>query len=232
MLSRYKDSVGVWTIAAGITDNAGVSIRPSTYTGTLTVPQAMDLFAEALKKYEDRVRRRFAGFTLTQAEFDAAVSFDYNTGGIFKASWVDAVKRGDRVDARRRFMLWNKPPEIKGRRTKEMDLFFEGEYSNNGTVPVYKATSAGRVIWGSRKSVPVDVLTGPIAGLDKPAGKSSTNTAVTLTGAAGAVGTATSALGGLNPWVAGVLILVVAAGVFWVIKERKKYRDAFRNLLP
>lgn len=85
VLTRYLDKAKVWTIGVGVTDAAGADIKPSKFTGAITVEQAVDMFKTVLKKYEQRVNKAVK-VPLAQHEFDALVSFDYNTGAIFKAS--------------------------------------------------------------------------------------------------------------------------------------------------
>jgi len=155
ILTRYKDSVGVWTLGAGHTAAAG-SPNPKTYLSQLTVKEALDLFAVDVQKYEKRVRKAF-GREVPQHQFDAATSFDYNTGGIHKATWVKKFNQGDMAAAKKSFMQWRRPPEIVPRRKKERDLFFEGMYSNNGHVTVYKATPQGKVLWGTADRVKVNL---------------------------------------------------------------------------
>lgn len=150
--SRYKDSVGVWTIGVGHTDAAG-GVNPANVTRELSIPEVMQIFREDIPKYEARVRKAFKK-PLTREQFDAAVSFDFNTGGIHKASWVDKFNAGDVSGARKAFMNWSKPKEIIPRRRKERDLFFNGVYSSNGMANVYPAMN-GRVQWSKGKRVNV-----------------------------------------------------------------------------
>jgi len=129
------------------------------------------MFARDLAKYETRVRKAFT-VPLAQHEFDAAVSFDFNTGAINRASWVEMINKGDRQAARAAFMRWNKPAEIIGRREKERDLFFTGRYSGNGMVMVYPSdTSSGRVLWNKGKRMrwqPPAIPTQPAQDARKP----------------------------------------------------------------
>jgi lysozyme len=151
VLSRYKDSVGVWTIGIGHTVNAGQP-DPSKVTRELSLTEVMEIFARDVAKFEKRVSKAFTK-PLSQSQFDAAVSFDFNTGGIHKASWVKKFNAGDIKGARKNFMLWRKPAEIIPRRQAECDLFFDGAYSGNGKANVYKASSSGKVLWSSGKRV-------------------------------------------------------------------------------
>lgn len=154
--SRYKDSVGVWTIGIGHTKAAG-GVDPVKVTRELSIPEVFEIFSEDLPKYEKRVRKAFTR-NLTQSQFDAAVSFDFNTGGIHKASWVRHFNAGNDTAAKKAFMSWSKPKEIIPRRKAERDLFFTGNYSSNGMANVYPASPSGRVLWGKGKRVNVRAL--------------------------------------------------------------------------
>ena len=152
--SPYKDSVGVWTVGIGHTANAGAP-DPAKHMGEeFSIARIMDMFARDVAKFEARVGKAFTR-KLTQVQFDAAVSFDFNTGAIHKASWVKHFNAGDMAKARKGFMDWRKPPEIVPRRTKERDLFFDGKYSSSGKAMVYPATRSGQVLWS--QGVPKNV---------------------------------------------------------------------------
>ena len=147
--SRYKDSVGVWTIGVGVTDAAGASIKPSQFTGTITLKQAVEMFENVLRKYERGVNRAIK-VPLEQHEFDALVSFHYNTGGISRASATKHINAGNKAKGARALLAWKKPPEIIGRRKAEVALFLHGKYGN-GKANVYPASKSGRVQWGKGK---------------------------------------------------------------------------------
>ncbi|MEP4340894.1 MAG: lysozyme [Lentilitoribacter sp.] len=151
VMSKYKDSVGVWTIGIGHTKNAGHP-DPAKVKGELPLDKIMEIFACDIKKFERRVLNAFNS-ELSQSQFDAAVSFDFNTGGIHRASWVKLFNQGHEQAARRSFMKWRKPREIIPRRQAECNLFFDGRYSSDGNVNVYRATSKGSVLWSSGNRV-------------------------------------------------------------------------------
>lgn len=151
VMSKYKDSVGVWTIGIGHTKNAGHP-DPVKVKGELPLDKIMEIFARDIKKFETRVLNAFKR-ELSQSQFDAAVSFDFNTGGIHRASWVKLFNQGHAQAARRSFMKWRKPREIIPRRQAECNLFFDGTYSSDGNVNVYRATSKGSVLWSGGKRV-------------------------------------------------------------------------------
>lgn len=147
--SPYKDSVGVWTIGVGVTDAAGAAIKPSRFTGTITVKQAVEMFENVLCEYERGVNRAIK-VPLEQHEFDALVSFHYNTGGIARASATKHINAGNKAKGARALLAWKKPPEIIKRREAEVALFLHGKYGD-GKANVYPASKSGRVQWGKGK---------------------------------------------------------------------------------
>lgn len=157
----YRDSVGVWTIGVGHTASAGKPYPQSLEKGKdLPVSDMIDLFRRDLVKYEDGVTKAVK-VPLRQHEFDALVSFHFNTGAIGRASFVKKLNAGDRVGAAAGMLDWNKPPEIIGRRRKEHKLFRDGKYTNDGKCTVYGADAAGRVQWGDGRRVSVADLIAP-----------------------------------------------------------------------
>lgn len=147
----YKDSVGVWTWSIGITNASGHNVER--YIGKpQTLERCLEVYVWALEKYADDVRRVFKDKPLNEHQFAAAVSFHYNTGGIARASWVKKWLAVDVAGAKKDFMNWSKPKEIIPRRQKERDLFFDGKWSNNGTVTEYTRVKAnGQIDWSSAK---------------------------------------------------------------------------------
>lgn len=146
----YFDSVGVatWGIghtkAAGAPDPAAMGRgMPADLTGV--VAAAIRLFRDDLAHYAAAVAAAVK-VPVTQPEFDALVSFHYNTGAIGHASLVAALNRGDRLSAATGFMNWLKPPEVIGRRKKESELFRDGIYPT-GPVNVWQVSLAGHVIY-------------------------------------------------------------------------------------
>lgn len=147
--AAYLDSVGVWTFGVGHTASAGTPDPAKMPRGMPTnidavIDDALTIFASDLEKYEARVLDAIK-VPLKQHQFDALVSFDFNTGGIYRAKLTRAINAGD-PDAARHFMGWLKPPEIRKRRTAEMRLFQTGDYDANGTdVPIWRADSNGKL---------------------------------------------------------------------------------------
>lgn len=154
VICPYLDSVKVWSFGVGHTASAGLPTPSKMVKGKeLPLSYVIDVLIQDLAKFEARVSRAFK-VTLTQEQFDAAVSFDFNTGDIDTCTWVKRFNAGDIVGAREAFMWYHIPAEIIPRREKECALFFDGVYAYDGkTVPVYRASAKGTVIWGSRKLV-------------------------------------------------------------------------------
>ncbi|MBW8465149.1 lysozyme, partial [Acidovorax sp.] len=98
----YRDPVGIWTIGYGFTKG----VRQG---DTMTREQADQRLRVELADYEAGVLR-VTGGNLTQAQFDALVSFAWNVGvkGMAGSSVIKAHVRGDYQAAARAFALWNK----------------------------------------------------------------------------------------------------------------------------
>jgi lysozyme len=146
----YLDSVGVWTWGIGHTKAAGAPDpaamargMPADLDGVISA--TVQIFRHDLARYAAAVAAALT-VPVTQTEFDALVSFHYNTGAIAKASLVKALNRGDRLSAITGFMSWVKPPEVVARRKKEQALFKTGNYPA-GPVNVWQVTTSGRVVF-------------------------------------------------------------------------------------
>lgn len=149
VLDPYLDSKGVWTIGVGHTAAAGYP-NPKGFSGHLTVAEALGLFKLDVAAYEKAVSKAVT-VPLAQHEFDALVSFHYNTGAIGKATFVKKLNAGDRAGAMKGMMDWRKPPEIIPRRTAERDLFKTGKYPAPIGI-VYRADK-GKVQWGGGQRI-------------------------------------------------------------------------------
>lgn len=154
VLGPYLDSVGVWTYGVGHTAAAGgldPTKMPKHDTRGWTDAQvkeellsAISLFDWDLDSYEARVSKAIR-VPIKAHQFDALVSFDFNTGGIHRAKLTEAINTGD-VNASRHFMGWLRPPEIRKRREAEKLLFETGNYDANGDrIPIYDAIGNGRL---------------------------------------------------------------------------------------
>jgi lysozyme len=149
--TKYRDSKNIWTIGVGHTRAAGEP-DPATYTEVMPLKEVFKLFQKDVQKYADDVNAALK-VPVSQSEFDALVSFHFNTGGIKRASLVKSINAGDKKTAAKQFLSWKKPPEIMGRRKKEQKLFAEGAYSNGGKATVYPAGAKGKVMWSKGKRI-------------------------------------------------------------------------------
>lgn len=169
--SPYRDSVGIWTVGIGHTASAGAP-DPANNRRDYSIDEIMEIFARDIARFENRVNAAFK-VKPTQAQFDAAVSFDYNTGGINRAGWLKHFNAGNARASRRAFMRWCKPPQIIPRRQKECDLFFEGRYSSAGKANLYPAFN-GKVQWAQGRQVDIAALLN--AAVSPPAAKKDAST--------------------------------------------------------
>ena len=152
----YLDVKGIPTWGVGVTSRSGHRVerykdKPQ------TLERCIEIFVWLLRtEYVPDVEAEFEGHRLTEAQFAAALSFHWNTGAIGQASWCDAWKAGDVADARRRFMLYNKPSSIIERREKECSLFFDGVWTQDGlasVIPVRKPSY--KPDWGRTQQVDI-----------------------------------------------------------------------------
>jgi lysozyme len=166
----YYDSVGVLTYGIGHTAAAGSpdpAKMPKGMPANLdaALREVFETFRRDLPKYEAGVNRAVK-VPISQAQFDALVSFHYNTGAIGKASLVARLNAGDFAGAAAGFMAWKKPPEIIPRRKEEQKLFATGTYPG-GQVTVWQVSNTGKVIWkpARRLNMPqvLDLLRGGVS---------------------------------------------------------------------
>lgn len=154
----YLDSVGVWTFGIGHTAAAGAPDPAKMRRGMPAdldkeLANVFEVFKHDLAKYEAAVSKALPN--VKQHEFDAAVSFHYNTGAIGRATWARTLALGDVALASRQIMDWRKPPEIIKRREAERDLLLLGKYPT-GAVTVWGVTDAGKVIWKPAMTLPAE----------------------------------------------------------------------------
>jgi lysozyme len=91
-----------WTIGWGAT---GPGIGPGT---TWTPAQCDARLAEDLARHAAEVTQAIGDAPTTQAQFDALVSFHYNTGAIGRATLTRRHVAGDHAGAAREFGRWNR----------------------------------------------------------------------------------------------------------------------------
>lgn len=136
-LTSYQDGKGVWTIGYGHTSAAG-GLRVSSHQ-TITKSQADSLFVSDLAKFENRVSK-YVTASLTDNQFGALVSFDYNTGAIDSASFVKALNAGDYSAVPIGLMKYvnsggKKVQGLVNRRSAEVGLWAKGNFVHGNDVP-------------------------------------------------------------------------------------------------
>ncbi len=131
-LKAYRDTAGVWTVGWGSTRWAnGTPVKKG--DKLINIDCADDLFDLTMQGYVNNVRS-LVKVPLTQNQFDALVSFQYNTGGLAGSTLLRMLNVGDYQGAANQFLLWDKvtdpitgqkkPSEVlTERRTKERKLF-------------------------------------------------------------------------------------------------------------
>lgn len=125
-LKPYLDSVGIPTIGIGNTYYENGK-RVKMTDPPISKARAIELFQSVVKHYETAVWS-VTRDDLNQNQFNALVSFTYNIGVAgFKGSTV--LKRinagASRELIEKAFLMWRKPPEIIGRRKREVALYFK-----------------------------------------------------------------------------------------------------------
>jgi len=125
-LSRTGSGSGEpWTIGWGAT---GAGIGPGTIW---TQEQCDERLARDLERYAADVARAIGDASTTQNQFDALVSFHYNTGAIGRATLTRKHVAGDFAGAALEFQRWNRAAGrvLKGltrRRRDESQLYHLG----------------------------------------------------------------------------------------------------------
>lgn len=156
-LSKYKDSVGVWTIGIGATRTEIPDIASWPLDKKITMQEAFELLNKSIVKYENAINKNLTR-PIAQYEFDALVSWCYNVG----TGWVSKSTLMKRINARERgqtladaLLMYRRPPEIVGRRKKEAKLLSTGIYSNEGLALLFPVSSRGYPVYGKGKPINV-----------------------------------------------------------------------------
>lgn len=126
-LGAYRDSVGVWTIGYGWTHP--VDGKPVGLGMVISQETAERLLKNGLVSFERDVMK-VVRVPLTQAQFDALVSFAYNLGSrsLSSSTLMRKLNAGDYAGAADEFLRWDKAggkvlPGLTRRRAAERALF-------------------------------------------------------------------------------------------------------------
>lgn len=134
-LKAYRDTKGIWTIGVGHTSAAG---KPFVTPGMVITKAEVDsILAQDLVQFEEAVRGS-VHVSLSQGQFDALVSLAFNigAGGFRKSTVVRQLNAGNYRAAADAFLMWNKPPEILGRRKAERKQFLDATPAGAPGAPV------------------------------------------------------------------------------------------------
>ncbi len=216
--TRYKDAVGVWTIGVGHTAAAGPP-DPAKVVGVLTMSEVFDLLRRDMSRYEDDVRKAVK-VALEQHEFDALVSWHYNTGRIARASFLADLNAGRKRAAGEKLrtaIVTAKGKRLQAlvdRRAAESALFLEGKYPKP-FANLYPASPHGKVLWDKGERID---LVRALQASGKPAGaqeqpKATEQPPRPEPAPAPSSEDATAPKGPLAAFAAAIAVLV--AGLFW-----------------
>jgi lysozyme len=103
-VKAYKCPAGVTTIGWGHTNHHG---RKFGISDIWTMDECNDELRKDMEIFEKDVRK-LVKVPLTDYQFSALVSFDYNTGALHKSTLLKHVNNGDFADAALEFKKWNK----------------------------------------------------------------------------------------------------------------------------
>lgn len=131
LIEAYPDpgtGAAPWTIGWGATGQdrfSGGRIGPGT---RWTQRQCDARLAEDLAAYAAEVAAAIGAAPTTQSQFDALVSFHYNTGAIARATLTQKHVAGDHTGAAREFARWNRAggrvlQGLVNRRAAETELY-------------------------------------------------------------------------------------------------------------
>lgn len=159
----YYDSQRHLTFGVGHTANAG-GLDPAEMSKKMpakgspeydaAIMKAIGIFMTDLVRFEYRVNEHVK-VPLKQHQFDALVSFDFNTGGVWyysnrlkknlNARLITEINNRN-PEASEHFFGWVKPPELRKRRKAEKHLFDTGNYDANGTtIPIWGTDGRGNL---------------------------------------------------------------------------------------
>lgn len=193
-LNAYKDSGGVWTIGYGHTSAAGA---PTVTSGMkISESKAEEILKADVRKFESRVER-LVKVPLTDNQFAALVSFDFNTGSLHSSTLLKKLNKGDYDSVPSELMKWVNVKGVRNkglvnRRSAECGLWAKGEFVSSNHVPA-KALSEPVV---TKESISW------------------------FAGIASTLGLAGAGTGPIQYALAGVIVVSFAIGAYLFIKKR------------
>lgn len=155
VLHFYRDTRGILTIGVGHTSAAG---PPAVVEGMMiTATECDDILSRDLAKFEDAVnaalKTPIAQNNLSQNAFDACVSLAFNIGapGFIGSSVARDINNGDTQGAASAFLLWEHPPELKGRREGERAQFLRPDSAAPAGASINPEAPRGSIAWVQMK---------------------------------------------------------------------------------
>lgn len=160
----YRDVANILTIGYGHTSAAGA---PDVREGmTISESQAEQILQSDLRKFEDRVSR-LVKVPLSDNQFAALVSFDFNTGALHKSTLLKKLNKGDYNSVPIELMKWvnaggKKVKGLVNRRAAEAGLWAKGEFVSSNTVEATtKAPSKDIAVVGGTGAAGTGAVVGP-----------------------------------------------------------------------
>lgn len=153
--TAYRDAVGVWTIGYGHTNAAG---GPVVTAGMKITAEEADIILQSdLSRFEARVDR-LVKVALTDNQFAALVSFDFNTGALDKSTLLKKLNKGDYNAVPAELMKWvnaggKKLNGLVNRRSAEAGLWAKGAFVSSNYIDATATAPAvltkENVSWGA-----------------------------------------------------------------------------------
>ncbi|HEY3624466.1 MAG TPA: glycoside hydrolase family protein [Roseiarcus sp.] len=151
VLHTYGDTRGIPTIGVGHTSAAG---PPNVVEGmVITAAQCDDILARDLAKFEDAVnaalKTPIGQNKLSQNAFDACASLAFNIGapGFIGSSVARDVNNDNMQRAADAFLMWEHPPELKGRREGERAQFLRPDSGAAAGAAINPQAPRGSIAW-------------------------------------------------------------------------------------
>ncbi|SBW14021.1 putative membrane protein [Brucella sp. 10RB9215] len=141
--TAYRDVASVLTIGYGHTSAAGApKVTPGMTIGGI---EAERILKADLAKFEARVER-LVKVPLTDNQFAALVSFDFNTGALDKSTLLKKLNKGDYAAVPVELMKWvnaggKKINGLVNRRAAEAGLWAKGDFVSSNYVPATTAAN-------------------------------------------------------------------------------------------
>lgn len=215
-LSSYRCPAGVWTVGYG-------STGPHVKEGMrITINEADQLLLKDVARFEARVNQ-LVKVPLTQGQFDALVSFDFNTGALHSSTLLKRLNEGHYSNIPAQLMRWTRGggrelPGLVRRRRDEAELWRSLDPDATGgkaDISKFDEPKAPKPITQSR-TAQAAFFAGTVGTLG-PINEAITAARATVDGVSG--------LATVGPWVlAAVAIVAAAAFIIWD-RQRKLVED-------